>query len=628
MDRRLNSREDIIALRHSLINERQELSSQKLKICCGTACRATGSLKVIDAIKQEAKKVGKDLDIVTTGCQGLCQKGPLMKVEPQGYFYQRVSASHAPKIIGNTLIAGFPVRELLYRDNIITNPIENMEEVPFYKKQMRLVLRNNERIDPGNIYDYIFYDGYLAIEKAAFTMTPESVVEEIKESGLRGRGGAGFPTGIKWDAVRCAGNKTKIIVANGDEGDPGAFMDRSIMEGDPHSLIEGMLLCAYAVGASYGFIYVRHEYPLAVKNLGIALKQARELGLLGKNILGSGFSFDISIREGAGAFVCGEETALLASIEGKRGFPQQKPPFPAESGAWSYPTCINNIETFANVPYIIANGSGSFAVLGTEKSKGTKVFALTGKIKNTGLIEVPMGITLREIIYDIGGGILSNKKFKAIQTGGPSGGCIPAHLIDLKIDFDSLFEAGSMMGSGGLVVMDETDCMVDVAKFFLSFTQQESCGKCPPCRIGTFQMLQILERITSGEGMQGDIERLQQIGSMVKEGSLCGLGKTAPNPVLSTIKYFREEYEEHINNKYCRAKVCRGPGLYSIDVEQCFLCGLCKEACAFDAVKETKDKFFIDMDYCTKCKACYLACPIDAVKIEKVDYKEELKVQD
>jgi NADH:ubiquinone oxidoreductase subunit F (NADH-binding) len=450
---RLNSREDIIALRHSLMNERQLPDKQTLKVCCGTACRATGSLKVIDAIKEEAK-----------------------------------------------------------------------------------------------------------------------------------------------------------------------------MEGDPHSLIEGMLLCAYAVGASYGFIYVRHEYPLAVKNLGIALKQARELGLLGENILGSGFSFDISIREGGGAFVCGEETALLASIEGKRGFPQQKPPFPAESGVWSYPTCINNIEPFANAPYIIVNGSGSFASLGTEKSKGTKVFALTGKIKNTGLIEVPMGITLREIIYDIGGGILRDKKFKAIQTGGPSGGCIPAHLIDLKIDFDSLFEAGSMMGSGGLVVMDETDCMVDVAKFFLSFTQQESCGKCPPCRIGTFQMLQILERITSGEGMLGDIERLEQIGSMVKEGSLCGLGKTAPNPVLSTIKYFREEYEEHINNKYCRAKVCKGPGLYSIDVEQCFLCGLCKEACAFDAIKEYKNRFFIEQDYRTKCKACYLACPIDAVKIEKVDYKEELKV--
>jgi len=626
--KRLNNREDIIALRQGLINERQASDRQKLKVCCGTACRATGSLKVIDAIKEEAKKAGRDVDIVTTGCQGLCQKGPLMKVEPLGYFYQRVSASHVPKVIGNTLIAGFPVRELLYRDNIITSPIEKMEEVPFYRKQMRLVLRNNERIDPGNIYDYISYDGYLAIEKAIFTMAPEAVVEEIKKSGLRGRGGAGFPAGIKWDAVRHAASKIKIIVANGDEGDPGAFMDRSIMEGDPHGLIEGMLLCAYAVGASYGFIYVRHEYPLAVKNLGTALKQARDLGFLGENILGTGFSFDISAREGAGAFVCGEETALMASIEGKRGFPQQKPPFPAEKGVWSYPTCINNIETFANVPFIIANGSENFTSLGTERSKGTKVFALTGKIKNTGLIEVPMGITLREIIYEIGGGIWHDKKLKAVQTGGPSGGCIPAHLIDLQIDFDSLFEAGSMMGSGGLVVMDETDCMVDVAKFFLSFTQQESCGKCPTCRIGTYQMLQILERITSGEGMSGDIERLEQIGNMVKAGSLCGLGKTAPNPVLSTIKYFREEYEEHITNKYCRAKVCRGPGLYSIDVDECFLCGLCKEACVFDAVKEYKNRFFIDQDYCTKCKACYLACPIDAVKIEKVDSQKELKVKD
>ncbi len=621
--KRLNNTHEIAELRTSLKEDARESGKQTVKLCCGTACRATGSLKVLDALHKHAEHV-KDVEVVTTGCQGLCQKGPLMKVEPHGYFYQRVGAAHVPKIVSSTLMAGFPVRELLYRDSIITKPVELMEEVPFYKKQQRLVLRNNERIDPGNILQYIRYDGYLALEKALSGMSSKDVINEIINSGLRGRGGAGFPTGIKWDAVSRSSVKTKMVVANGDEGDPGAFMDRSIMEGDPHSLLEGMLLCAYAIGANYGFIYVRHEYPLAVKNLNLAIKQARDMGLLGNNILGTEFCFDVSIREGAGAFVCGEETALLASIEGRRGYPVQKPPFPAESGVWTYPTCINNIETLANVPYIIANGSADYAKLGTERSKGTKVFALTGKIKNTGLIEVPMGITLREIIYEIGGGILENRKLKAVQTGGPSGGCIPADLIDLRIDFDSLFEAGSMMGSGGLVVMDEKDCMVDVAKFFLSFTQQESCGKCPPCRIGTYQMLQILDRLTKGEGVHGDIERLQQIGNMVKEGSLCGLGKTAPNPVLSTIKYFREEYEEHIYNKHCRAKVCRGIGMYRIDMDECFLCGICKEVCAFDAVKETKDKFFIDMDYCTKCRACYDACPIHAVKIEKkADFKVE-----
>lgn len=624
--KRLNSLEELTALRTTLKESILDKKTQKIHLCCGTACRATGSLKVLEAMKKEAEAAGKDMDIVTTGCQGLCQKGPLMKVEPQGYFYQRVSASHAPKIMGNTIMAGFPVRELLYRDSIITDPIESMDDVPFYKKQKRLVLRNNERIDPGNITQYITYDGYSALQNALSSMSPEAVIEEVKMSGLRGRGGAGFPTGIKWETVRRSQSKIKIVVANGDEGDPGAFMDRSIMEGDPHSLIEGMLLCAYAAGAGYGFIYVRHEYPLAVKNLNIAIKQARDLGLLGENILGSDFSFDISIREGAGAFVCGEETALLQSIEGRRGFPVQKPPFPAESGVWSYPTCINNIETLANIPYIIAYGSSNYASLGTDRSKGTKVFALTGKIKNTGLIEVPMGITLKEIVYEIGGGILNNRRLKAVQTGGPSGGCIPAEHLDLRIDFDSLFEAGSMMGSGGLVVMDEDDCMVDVAKFFLSFTQQESCGKCPTCRIGTYQMLQILERITKGEGIPGDIERLGSIGNMIKEGSLCGLGKTAPNPVLSTIKYFREEYEEHINKRFCRANVCKGLGRYSIDMDKCFLCGLCKEACAYDAVKEYKNSFFVDMDYCVKCKACFDVCPVDAVKIEPAGYKKEAKV--
>lgn len=613
---KLNNRDELISLRNKIREDFLSPHKKQLKVCCGTACRATGSLKVIDALKADITKTGADTEILTTGCQGLCEKGPLMKVEPEGFFYQRISPAHVPKIVRNTVVSGFPVRELLYRDNIITEPVEAMNDVPFYQKQKRVVLRNNERVDPGNINHYIAYDGYGGLEKALCTMSQEDVIEEIKKSGLRGRGGAGFPTGIKWQVVRNASGSVKIVVANGDEGDPGAFMDRSIMEGDPHSLLEGMLICAYAIGARFGFIYVRHEYPLAVKHLAIAIDQANKSGLLGDNILGTGFSFDITIREGAGAFVCGEETALLRSIEGKRGFPTPKPPFPAESGLWSYPTCINNIETYANVPYIVAYGSDNYTSMGTEKSKGTKVFALTGKIRNTGLIEVPMGITLREIIYDIGGGLLNNRNFKAVQTGGPSGGCIPEEHLDLRIDFDSLYEAGSMMGSGGMVVMDENDCMVDVARFFLSFTQQESCGKCPPCRIGTYQMLQILDRITKGEGEPEDIGKLESMAEQIREGSLCGLGKTAPNPIISTLKYFREEYIEHVEHKYCRSKVCKGLGLYRIDNDACFLCGLCKTACAYGAVKEFRNKLFIDRDYCTKCKACFDVCPIDAVIIE------------
>ncbi len=626
--RRLSSKDEISAYRAAARQNQAASRRRQVKVCCGTACRASGSLKLVEAIKNECKKTGNgDVEIVSTGCQGLCQKGPLVKVEPEGFFYQRVDASYAQKIIKYTVAAGHPVRELLYRDNIVAGPVERMQDVPFYKKQQRIVLRNNERINPVDIGQYIAFDGYSALEKALFGMGPQDVIDEIKRSGLRGRGGAGFPTGIKWETVRRNPGNIKYVVANGDEGDPGAFMDRSIMEGDPHSLIEGMLLCAYAVGARFGFVYVRHEYPLAVKNLDEAIRQARELGILGENILGSGFSFDIGIREGAGAFVCGEETALLASLEGRRGYPVQKPPFPAEKGVWSNPTCINNIETLANVPVIISVGSEAYSAMGTDRSKGTKVFALTGKIKNTGLIEVPMGITLREIIYDIGGGILGGKKFKAVQTGGPSGGCIPSDMLDLEVDFDTLTEAGSMMGSGGMVVMDETDCMVDVAKFFLSFTQQESCGKCPPCRIGTYQMLQILERITSGEGRSEDLHRLEHMGRWIKEGSLCGLGKTAPNPVLSTLKYFREEYESHIAEKYCEAHVCKGLGSYVIDQGQCILCGLCKKACSFDAVIETRNRFHIDRDYCTKCRACYDACPVGAVRIMKPRHVrlEELK---
>ncbi|NOX20208.1 MAG: CBS domain-containing protein [Nitrospirae bacterium] len=616
---RLKSIEDLKNLRLLLKEETFPEGKERIRACTGTACMATGANKVIERIEQKAKEKGLDIQVVKTGCQGLCQKGPVMKIEPFGYFYQKVKEDDAEAIVSNTLSAGYPVRYLLNRDSLLVEPHEIMDELPFYKKQMRVALRNNGRIDPLNIYHYIAVGGYSALEKALSSMTPDQVLDEVDRANLRGRGGAGFPAGKKWRHTKRAPGDLKFVIANGDEGDPGAFMDRSIMEGDPHSLIEGMLLCAYAIGAEYGFIYVRHEYPLAVKNLRHAIKQAEDLGLLGENILGTDFSFYLDIREGAGAFVCGESTALVASIEGDRGFPRPRPPRLSEPGGglWGIPSNLNNIETYACVPPIIENGADWFRSIGTESSPGTKVFALTGKVKNTGLVEVPMGITLREIIFDIGGGILGDKKFKAVQTGGPSGGCLPEEYLDLPVDFDSLKKVGSMMGSGGMVVMDEDTCMVDVAKYFLSFTQAESCGKCPPCRIGTYQMLQILERITNGEGQPGDIERLIKYGKLTQAGSLCGLGQSAPNPVLSTIKYFREEYEEHIYDKYCRAKVCNGLGVFTIDLTQCIRCGLCKEACAFDAVKETKDAFIIDRDYCTKCKACYMVCPVDAVKIWK-----------
>jgi NADH-quinone oxidoreductase subunit F/NADP-reducing hydrogenase subunit HndC len=613
---KLKNIDDLKRLRESL---NVESTQPVIEVCGGSACRAGGSKKVASEIKKEAQLKGIDLEVKVTGCRGLCSKGPNVKVNPHGYFYTRVKPDMVQSLLGYTIQANTPFRPLLYRDDILSEPIERVENIPLYKKQLRLVLRHNGKIDPKSINDYIKVGGYSALGKALSSMTPDDVLNEIDRANLRGRGGAGFPAGKKWKHTKSAKSDIKFVIANGDEGDPGAFMDRSIMEGNPHSLIEGMILNAYAIDAQYGFVYVRHEYPLAVENLNVAISQARELGILGKNILGTDFSFDISIREGAGAFVCGESTALIASIEGQRGFPRPRPPRLSEvgGGVWGYPTNLNNIETFANVPIIIEHGADYFLSICTDTSPGTKVFALAGKVKNSCLVEVPMGITLREIVYDIGGGILGNKKFKAIQTGGPSGGCLPESMLDTPVDFDTLTKAGSMMGSGGMIVLDEDNCMVDVAKYFLSFCQSESCGKCPPCRIGTYQMLQILERITTGKGVHGDIERLEEIGRKVVEGSLCGLGSSAPNPVLSTIKYFRHEYEEHIYDNYCRAKVCSGLGLYMIDDEACFLCGLCKEACAFDAIKEGKDKFFIDQDYCTKCKACYTACPIEAVKIEK-----------
>lgn len=616
---KLNSVNELNELQEKLKKDTFNPDTLRARICCGTACNATGAHKLIDTFKKESDAAGADIEIVKTGCQGICQKGPVLKVEPMNIFYQRTKPEHVPSIMSYSLSGTMPYRQGLYRDNILSEPIPEMTDIPFYKKQKRLALRNNGVIDPCNINHYLAVGGYAALAKALHTMTPDDVLEEVDKANLRGRGGAGFPAGRKWKHLTGSPGKIKFVIANGDEGDPGAFMDRSIMEGDPHSLLEGMAICALAVGGQHGIIYVRHEYPLAVKNLNIAIKQAEELGLLGKNILGTDFSFTMNIREGAGAFVCGESTALVASIEGERGFPRPRPPRLSEPGGgpWGYPSNLNNIETYACVPVIIDKGSDYFRSIGTKNSPGTKVFALTGKVKNTGLVEVPMGITLREIIYEIGGGILGDKKFKAVQTGGPSGGCIPPEHLDLPVDFDSLWEVGSMMGSGGMVVMDEDTCMVDISKFFLSFTQSESCGKCPPCRIGTSQMLEILERITSGSGQHGDIERLEDLGKKIVKGSLCGLGNSAPNPVLTTIRYFREEYEEHIYNRYCRAKACKGLGVFSIDYDECFLCGLCKDACSFGAVRETRKRFFIDNDYCEKCLACYTACPIDAVKIGK-----------
>jgi NADH-quinone oxidoreductase subunit F/NADP-reducing hydrogenase subunit HndC len=618
--KRLENVTELRDLRAKLKKEHQEKDAHRVRVCCGTACQATGSKKLIKQFEEEAKKKQVPLEIVKTGCQGFCQRGPVVIQDPQEIFYQKVKVPDVSGIFSESVLRGMPYRKQLYREDSLAEPNVAVGDIPFYKKQKRLALHRNGVVDPCNIYDAVREDGYEGLAKVLTEMKPDEVIDIVKRSGLRGRGGAGFPAGLKWEHTKKSGAKIKAVVCNGDEGDPGAFMDRSLMEGDPHSVLEGMIINAYAIGAQHGYLYVRHEYPLAVKNLGIAIEQARALGLLGKNILGSGLDFDCEIKEGAGAFVCGESTALVASIEGQRGMPRPRPPRLSEAagGLWGMPTNLNNVETFANVPTIFTKGLDYYISIGTEKSKGTKVFALTGKIKNTGLIEVPMGITLREIIFDIGGGMLnSNKEFKAVQTGGPSGGCIPAQFLDLKVDFDTLATVGSIMGSGGMVVMDEDDCMVDVAKYFLSFTKSESCGKCPPCRVGTWQMYELLDKITSGGGEEGDIGRLEKMGRLIVAGSLCGLGNSAPNPVLSTIKYFREEYEEHVRDKFCRARRCQGLGMFRIRPEHCILCGLCKTACAFDAVVELRDRFYIDQDYCTKCKACYGVCPTQAIVVEK-----------
>ena len=584
-------------------------------VCTGTGCVSSGSRKVIAKLEEELKANGldKEVKIVETGCQGFCEQGPLVIIYPEGTFYTHVQEADVPEIVSEHLIKGRIVNRLLFKEPLTSQSVPDYADIDFYKKQHRLVLKNCGHINPDSLEEYIGADGYEGLAKVLLTMTPEQVVEEMKKTGLRGRGGGGFPTGMKWGFCQKSPGPKKYIICNADEGDPGAFMDRSLLEGDPHAILEGMIIGAYAIGADEGYIYCRAEYPLAIKRLKQAIAQAEEAGLLGNKILGTDFSCTIHIKEGAGAFVCGEETALMASIEGKRGMPRPRPPFPAIKGLWEKPSNINTVETFANIPYIFRVGAEEYAKLGTEKSKGTKVFALTGKINNTGLAEVPMGITMREIIFEIGGGILGGKKFKAVQIGGPSGGCIPEQLLDTPIDYDSLIAAGAMMGSGGLVVMDEETCMVDVAKFFLNFTQSESCGKCTPCREGTKRMLEMLKKITDGKGEEGDIEKLEKLAASVKAGALCALGQTAPNPILSTLRYFRDEYEAHIKEKRCPAGQCHHLLSYKI-TDACKGCGLCAKNCPVDAISgEPKQKYVIDAAKCIKCGVCMTKCPFKAI---------------
>lgn len=592
----------------------QGLVRAHILVCAGTGCSSSGSKQILPVLSEELKKQGieKEIKIVETGCHGLCEMGPLVIVYPEGVLYCRVAPSDVEEIVASHLLKGRIVERLLYKEPLTLESIPNYSEITFYKKQHRYALVNCGKINPESLDEYIAAEGYeglgLALQK-----TPEDVIQEIKESGLRGRGGGGFPTGLKWEFTRKAPGEKKYVVCNADEGDPGAFMDRSLLEGDPHRIIEGMLICGYAIGADEGYIYCRAEYPLAIKRLQGAIAQAKEVGLLGQGILGSTFNFEVNIKEGAGAFVCGEETALLASIEGRRGMPRPRPPFPAVSGLWGKPTTINNVETFANVPNIMRDGAKFFASMGTEKSKGTKVFALTGKVNNTGLAEVPMGITMREIIFEIGEGIPDGRKFKAVQIGGPSGGCLPESKLDLSVDYDSLIQAGAMMGSGGLVVMDDSTCMVDVARYFLNFTQSESCGKCTPCREGTKRMLEILTRICDGKGKDGDIELLESLGASIKAASLCALGQTAPNPVLSTLNYFRDEYEAHIYENRCPAGACTAMRIYSV-TDKCIGCGLCKKVCPVNAISgDMKAKHLIDTSTCIKCGACEGKCPVKAI---------------
>lgn len=585
-------------------------------VCGGTGCHSSNSDKIIERMEEKIKEkeLDKEIKVIKTGCFGLCESGPNMVVYPEGIFYNHVKVSDVDEIVEEHFFKGRPVKRLLYKEVQEENNIKSVNDVNFYKKQTRVALRNCGVIDPENIEEYIAYNGYQALAKAVMEMTPLEVIQVVKDSGLRGRGGAGFPTGRKWEEAYKYKSDKKYIVCNADEGDPGAFMDRSILEGDPHSVLEAMALAGYAVGSDQGFIYVRAEYPIAVQRLQTAIDQAKEYGVLGKNIFGTDFSFDIELRLGAGAFVCGEASALMESIEGRRGMPRNKPPRTAHKGLWQQPTVLNNVETFANIPIIFQKGPEWFRSIGTEKSPGTKVFALGGKIVNTGLVEIPMGTTLREIIFDIGGGIPNGKEFKAVQTGGPSGGCIPKEYLDTPVDFESLSRLGSIMGSGGMIVMDEDNCMVDIAKFFLDFTVEESCGKCTPCRIGTKRMSEILDRITSGKGESGDIEKLEELSKVITDSALCGLGQTASNPIISTLKYFRNEYESHIFEKTCPAGNCRKLLSFVIVEEKCKGCGLCARNCPASAISGAKAKpHHIDKEKCIKCGACIERCPFNAI---------------
>ncbi len=597
----------------------------EISVCGGTGCHASQSEKLKDELIRYAKEYGVEdkVKISITGCFGFCEKGPIVKISPDHTFYIKIHPEDAERIIKEHVVEGKLIEDFLYVNPATSEKIRSQDNIPFYKKQHRVALRNCGLINPEVIQEYIANRGFLALAKVLETMTPQQVIDEMKKSGLRGRGGGGFLTGMKWEFASKYQNEKKYVICNADEGDPGAFMDRSILEGDPYSVVEAMIIAGYAIGANEGNVYIRAEYPLAIERLSIAIAQARKMGFLGKNILGTNHSFDIFIKYGAGAFVCGEETALISSIEGNRGEPNVKPPFPAEAGLYKKPTIVNNVETLANVPVIFLDGAEEFAKIGTEKSKGTKVFALAGKINNVGLVEVPMGITLREIIYDVGGGIKDGHEFKAAQTGGPSGGCITKEHLDIPIDFDNLSAIGSMMGSGGLIIMDDRNCMVDIAKFYLEFTVEESCGKCTPCRIGNKRLLEILTKITKGEADLSDLDRLEELSNIIKDTSLCGLGQSAPNPVLSTLNYFRDEYIAHVKNKYCPAKVCRALTKYEIDESKCIGCGNCARNCPVSAIEKT-DKpaknprlfvYKIKGNDCIKCGTCESKCPVKAISL-------------
>ena len=596
------------------VNTKADTREKHILVCQGTGCTSSKSPQILEEFKRilKEKKI-ENVRVIKTGCFGLCAKGPIVIIRPEDTFYAMVKPEDCEEIIQTHIVEGNKVERLLAKDMDGTK-VNSLDDLNFYKKQKRIALKNCGVINPEEIDEYLAFDGYLALEKVLTEMSPEEVIEEIKASGIRGRGGAGFPTGKKWELTKASEGKQKYVVCNADEGDPGAFMDRSILEGDPHSVLEAMAIAAYCIGANKGFIYVRAEYPIAVKRLQIAINQARDYGLLGNHIFDTDFAFDIEIRLGAGAFVCGEETALLESIEGKRGQPRVKPPYPATSGLWGKPTLINNVETYANIAQIILKGSKWYSSIGTENSKGTKVFALGGNVNNIGLVEVPMGTTLREIVYDIGGGIPNGREFKAAQTGGPSGGCIPKEHLDTPIDYESLKEIGSMMGSGGLIVMDDTKCMVSLAKFYLEFTVSESCGKCTPCRIGTKRMHEILERLCNGEGSELDIYKLEKLASNIQKASICGLGQSAPNPVVSTLRYFREEFKEHAVDHQCRALECKAMSKITINEEKCKGCGLCQKSCPVEAIEgQAREKRVINQDKCIKCGTCLLSCPFKAI---------------